>query len=503
MPGKDLGLGMAACNSDSCDSMVSTASNHSQQSDNSYDYLSVEEKECLMFLEETIGSLDAEADSGVSTDETDYAEASQLPRARLKRDSAPQDLEKRDPPERSAQQHAADQKGTEGSSSFPSSAPAMAPSPGYHSLPRNITAANAQRANRADGKTDAHTMQDPVPLGKSPQEMGKEGRLGQGNVRREVRSLIIPPPAPFQDNQESHTEQSQSNGSDARKDNAEESWTRPRPALGMAADPDPTSLPHQEMGQESAALPQSQAEHPAAQEVPQGPETKRGPPTAPKPRKLPPNIILRTSKASPVPLGAEHGQKVKVPPPSPAGSAGDTAAEKQNSGQHDPKEREKARREALEKLGLPQDLQEPCTQPSPVPPPCNQGQEAPSTAPAGRAMNFKSNTLERSGVGLGSCMAKEPGVKGSGSLGKMSFIERLAPSFLRSSRPRPASLGAGKDFAALKEPTEVEKSSKKRLNPLPSFPRPTRSCVSVKISPKGSTEEHRREALRKLGLLKE
>lgn len=31
MPGKDLGLGMAACNSDSCDSMVSTASNHSQQ----------------------------------------------------------------------------------------------------------------------------------------------------------------------------------------------------------------------------------------------------------------------------------------------------------------------------------------------------------------------------------------------------------------------------------------------------------------------------------------
>lgn len=60
------------------------------QSDNSYDYLSVEEKECLMFLEETIGSLDAEADSGVSTDETDYAEASQLPRARLKKDSAPQ-----------------------------------------------------------------------------------------------------------------------------------------------------------------------------------------------------------------------------------------------------------------------------------------------------------------------------------------------------------------------------------------------------------------------------
>lgn len=59
------------------------------QSDNSYDYLSVEEKECLMFLEETIGSLDAEADSGVSTDETDYVEPSKLPGTWSKRDSGP------------------------------------------------------------------------------------------------------------------------------------------------------------------------------------------------------------------------------------------------------------------------------------------------------------------------------------------------------------------------------------------------------------------------------
>ncbi|NXJ10108.1 SARG protein, partial [Odontophorus gujanensis] len=555
MPGKDLGLGMAACNSDSCDSMVSTASNHSQRSDNSYDYLSVEEKECLMFLEETIGSLDAEADSGVSTDETDYAEPTRLPRAWLKRDSAPQGfphwgelpwqaewercpsfihlvsksqmafitpwllhvgaassylmgptelqgrallvitrheeafyLEKRAPPGSAAQQCAADQKGTEGSSGFPSSAPAITSLPSNQSLPRNIPA-----ANKADGKTDTHIMQDPLPLGKSPQEIGKESRVGQANLRREVRSLIIPPPAPFQD----VAEQPRSNG---RKENEEESWKRPHTALEMTAVPIPTPVPHREKG---TALPQGQPEHPAAQEVPQDPDAKRGPPTAPKPRKLPPNIILRTSKASPVPLGAEPTQKVKVPPSSPVGSAGDTAAEKQNSGQHDPKEREKARREALEKLGLPQDLGEPCTRPSPVPPPRDQVQAAPSTAPAGRATNFKSNTLERSGVGLGSCVAKEPGVKGSSSLGKMSFIERLAPSFLRSSRPRPASLGAGKDFAVLKEPTELEKSSKRRSSPLPSFPRPPRSCVSVKISPKGSTEEHRREALRKLGLLKD
>lgn len=42
-----------------------------------------------MFLEETIGSLDAEADSGVSTDDTDQVEPSKLPRTWPKRDAVP------------------------------------------------------------------------------------------------------------------------------------------------------------------------------------------------------------------------------------------------------------------------------------------------------------------------------------------------------------------------------------------------------------------------------
>lgn len=51
-----------------------------------------------MFLEETIGSLDAEADSGVSTDGTDYVEPSKLPGTWPKRDSIPQGkLESRAP----------------------------------------------------------------------------------------------------------------------------------------------------------------------------------------------------------------------------------------------------------------------------------------------------------------------------------------------------------------------------------------------------------------------
>ncbi|KAM6333449.1 specifically androgen-regulated gene protein isoform 2-T2 [Alca torda] len=487
MPRKELG--MAGCNSGSCDSMVSTASNHSQRSDNSYDYLSVEEKECLMFLEETIGSLDAEADSGVSTDETDHVEPSKQPRTWPKRDSVPRDLENGAPRPSVGQQRAAEQKSGKSISTFSSSAPAAVPNPGYYSLPRNITVANAQRANGAsDHKVTVHTVEEPVP-GKSSQEMAKKDGLDQANTRSQMKSLeslIIQPPDPFQDDLVSH-EWSRSNCS-AKETKAWTSWGQPEKSM--------------------------------LEEALQDPDTKRGPPTAPKPRKLPPNIILKTSKNSPVPLTTEPGQKVKAPPPSSAGFASSAAAEKANSGHLDPKEREKARREALEKLGLSQDRREPSThlqpttQPQPREMPFHVTGEpeahhgaAERLVPGIRQMNFKSNTLERSGVGLSSYMSstKEQSIKTSSSLGKMSFIERLAPSFLRGSRPRPTSLVAGKDFAGLKEPGQVEpeKSSKRRSHLLQSFPKPPRSSVSVKISPKGATDENRREALKKLGLLKE
>ncbi|KFP84816.1 Specifically androgen-regulated gene protein, partial [Apaloderma vittatum] len=464
------------------------------QSDNSYDYLSVEEKERLMFLEETIGSLGAEADSGVSTDETDYAEPSKLPRTWPKRDSAPRDLENGAPPPSAGQQCAAEQNSGKSISAFSSSAPAAGPSPGYYSLPRSVPVANGA----SDSKATVRTVEGPAPGDKSSQEMAKDNRLDQANTRSQMKSLgslIIQPPDPFQDDLVSH-EWSRKSRSDAKRETAKEtktwtSWVQP--------------------------------EKPTLEETPQEPDAKRGPPTAPKPRKLPPNIILKTSKISSVPLATEPSQKVKAPLPPSSGSqpssASDVTVEKVNSGHLDPKEREKARREALEKLGLSQDRREPSTHLQPIPhcqpremPFSDSGEPEASCGaaerlvPGTRPMTFKSNTLERSGVGLGSYMAnaKEQNVKTSSSLGKMSFIERLAPSFLRNSRPRPPSLGAGRDLAGLKEPGQAEQEkSKRRSHPLQSFTRPPRSCVSVKISPKGATDENRREALKKLGLLKE
>ncbi|PKK23080.1 hypothetical protein A306_00007411, partial [Columba livia] len=406
MPRKELGLGMASCNSGSCDSVVSTASNHSQRSDNNYDYLSVEEKECLMFLEETIGSLDAEADSGVSTDETDYMEPSKLPGTQPKRDPLPQDLEKGAPAPSVGQQRVAEQGSAKNISAFSSSTPPAAPSPGYHSLPRNITVANAQRANGAsESKVTVCTVEDPVPGGKS-QEMAKDNSLDQANTRSQTKSLgslVIQPPDPFQDDLMS-LEWSRSNRSDAKRETAKETktWTN-----------------------------WGQPEKSVVEEAPQDPDAKRGPPTAPKPRKLPPNIILKSSKTSQVPLATEPGQKVKAPLSSSSVSASNTAAEKVNSGHLDPKEREKAHQEALEKLGLSQDKREPSshlqpttqaqTKEMPFPVPGEPGAQrgmAERSVPGIRQMNFKSNTLERSGVGLSSYMSstKEQNVKTSSSL---------------------------------------------------------------------------------------
>ncbi|XP_054641968.1 specifically androgen-regulated gene protein [Dunckerocampus dactyliophorus] len=56
---------------DSASSWDSVVSGHSAFSDDSLEHLSAEEKACLMFLEETIESLDTEDDSGLSNDKVD------------------------------------------------------------------------------------------------------------------------------------------------------------------------------------------------------------------------------------------------------------------------------------------------------------------------------------------------------------------------------------------------------------------------------------------------
>ncbi|KAM5181184.1 specifically androgen-regulated gene protein [Mantella aurantiaca] len=120
-----------------------------------------------------------------------------------------------------------------------------------------------------------------------------------------------------------------------------------------------------------------------------------------------------------------------------------------------------------------------------------------SSVPGLRQISIKSNTLERSGVGLSSSLSSIE--KGSNSFFKKPIF---SGNFLRNNRPRPASLGTGKDFANLEPSTATADSTEKHSF----FSRPSRQSApvtSVKIAPKGSTDEHRRQALQKLGILKE
>nr|XP_012314708.1 specifically androgen-regulated gene protein isoform X3 [Aotus nancymaae] len=327
-----------------------------------------------------------------------------------------------------------------------------------------------------------------------------------------------------------------------------------------------------------AVLPQNVRAEDAPLPSGEDPNTRLAPLTAPKPRKLPPNIVLKSSRSS---FHSDPQHWLSRHTEAAPGDSGLVSSSLQ--------EQRKARREALEKLGLPQDQDEPglhlskptssirlketrVQHPSPAPAQASAAilaagkplarAPAPSPAPAQgplpmkspapgnvaatksmpipipkapranssltppkpdsgltlqesnipglRQMNFKSNTLERSGVGLSSYLSaeKDASPKTSTSLGKGSVLDKISPSILRNSRPRPASLGTGKDFAGIQvgklADLEQEQSSKRlsyQGQSRDKLPRPP--CVSVKISPKGVPNEHRREALKKLGLLKE
>uniref|UniRef100_G1P958 Chromosome 1 open reading frame 116 n=1 Tax=Myotis lucifugus TaxID=59463 RepID=G1P958_MYOLU len=574
----------------SWDSMTSTTSTRSGSTD-SYDFLSAEEKECLLFLEETIGSLDTEADSGLSTEESEQDTTPQSPRALPLLQPAPQGH----PEETVAQQRPEPRRATQ--SSFP-----PLPEPqglgfrsGSYSLPRNIHISRNQNLRKSTPQTNSHLPGEPnrrvIPDPKEEQlSQSREPSQAPAGLQEAALDLdiaLIPPPEAFRDAQpEQRGEDSLPTGPGERTP-APQLLTSLSPQKRKETSSEAMSQKANEKGSTGAPgqprpLPamSSQNARAADASVPPGrdPNAHVAPLTGPKPRKLPPNIVLKSSRSSfhsdPQPWLSRH-------PEAAPGDSGLVSSSLQ--------EQRKARKEALEKLGLPLDQEKPSPHltkppssirlkgtgaqaPAPAPAPAL-AQPAPqvsagkalapaptrgpspmkalapalaqgstpaqeptpgkvpaaksmpipiprapgvsnpltlqeSSIPGLRQMNFKSNTLERSGVGLGSYLSaeKDPSSKASSSLGKDSFLNKLSPNVLRNSRPRPASLGTGKDFAGIQVSMLADhEQSSKRLSyqgqSRDKLPRPT--CVSVKISPKGIPDEHRREALKKLGLWKE
>ncbi|XP_020008686.2 specifically androgen-regulated gene protein [Castor canadensis] len=574
----------------SCDSMTSTTSTHSGSSD-SYDFLSAEEKECLLFLEETIGSLDTEADSGLSTDESEPATTPRgfqaLPITQL----APHG----NPEETIIQQGPESRRAIQSSVSHPPELQGLGLKSGSYSLPRNIHIGRNQKLKKSTTQTNGHfpgeshrLIAEPGKEQVSQSSQPSRASASPQGAALDLNVVLIPPPEAFQD---IHPEQCREDS--LPKGPTEQSHT---PQLHPSVSPQKreevsSEAMSRKASEKSSTQGSGQPGLAEAPPLPSGGNSNAGPAplTAPKPRKLPPNIVLKSSRSS----FHSHPQNWL----SRHAEAGDSSLVSSSL-----QEQRKARREALEKLGLPQDKEEPGvhvskptssmrfkeaghqgSSPVPVPAPAQPAappvpaagkalipargpspmktpgststpgkvwiptQEAPpekvatgqsmpipipkapkahtplsqprpdsgltlqeSSIPGLRQMNFKSNTLERSGVGLSSYLSaeKDPSPKTSTSLGKGSFLNKISPSVLRNSRPRPASLGTGKDFAGIQvgKLADLEQGpNSKRLSyqgqSYDKLPRPP--CVSVKISPKGIPDENRREALKKLGLLKE
>uniref|UniRef100_A0A8C3VMC1 Chromosome 1 open reading frame 116 n=1 Tax=Catagonus wagneri TaxID=51154 RepID=A0A8C3VMC1_9CETA len=587
----------------SCDSMMSTTSTRSGSSDSSYDFLSAEEKECLLFLEETIGSLDTEADSGLSTDESEQPVAPRGPRALPTAQPAPQGH----PEKTTVRQGPVPRRVTLSSPSHPPEPQSLGLRSGSYSLPRNIHIGQNQNLRKGTAQTNSRLAGGPRGLVPGPEKEPvrqssepSQAPAGPQDAALDLGGPLIPPPEAFRDTQPqqrghpwpgvlSHAPQLPTALSPQKKgETASEAMSQKATEKGSTRGP----------GQPQSSPPVS-SQNARAEDAPVplagDPNAQPAPLTAPKPRKLPPNIVLKSSRRS------FHSDPQNRLSRHSGAAPGDSGPAPSSSLQ----DQRRARREALEKLGLPQDQDEPSPHlsrpfvrlketrapaPSPAParvsaatpaaekalaPASTQGPapgKAPAPAPAPapaqqsspgkvllpaqeptagkvpaaksvpmpipkapranspltqpkpdsgltlregsvpglRQMNFKSNTLERSGVGLSSYLSaeREPSPQTSTSLGKGSFLDRSSPSVLRNSRPRPASLGAGRDFAGVQvgQLADLEQGqSSKRLSyqqqSRDKLPRP--ACVSVKISPKGVSAEHRREALRKLGLWKE
>ncbi|XP_020858723.1 specifically androgen-regulated gene protein [Phascolarctos cinereus] len=586
----------------SCDSMTSINSTHSGFSDNSYDFLSAEEKECLLFLEETIGSLDKEADSGLSTDESEPA-TPQGPRTQPALQGSPE--------ERLTQEGSEQKRDIQSSLTHLRQAQELGLKSGSHSLPRNIHISRDQSLR--EGSTCLSSQSEGhIPKGLVSTPLQNRGSSVAPPVSpgtpSELAEVLIPPPEAFRDTyQKQGTRGSLSLKEKTKPGQGNLPWPHSAPDTqkkeaflknmsqrtseknleGVSRQPGlPPTLPSENRGSEDFPLPAGDDKG-----------TKFPPPTAPKSRKLPPNIILKTSRSNfpSDPQNRFSHRSQATPREATLERAGSVASGLQ--------EQRRARREALEKLGLPQDhndepnlhlaksgsilrskqspAQAPTPDPAPIlapapsqaPAPVRASVPAPAPAPVSassgvqapvssqavasvpasakatgppstpipipkptkvssspptqsrsdsrlelkegsipglRQMNFKSNTLERSGVGLSSYLLAEKHnpPQTSTSLGKVPFLDRISPNVLRNTRPRPASLGGGKDFANIQvgklADLEQEKSSQRFSYPGQSrdkLPRPP--CVSVKITPKGIPDENRREALKKLGLLKE
>lgn len=131
-------------------------------------------------------------------------------------------------------------------------------------------------------------------------------------------------------------------------------------------------------------------------------------------------------------------------------------------------------------------------------------------APSPKLFEMKSASMERSGVGLKNLTLENPSQKTcqEESLGNVA----LAPGHLRNNRSRPASEGNWKNFSIDQIPSDSNRDPEPRRSltisalaqPKAEPQKPLRSHgISVVISPQSKSGEDRKQALKRLGLIKD
>ncbi|XP_017573401.2 specifically androgen-regulated gene protein [Pygocentrus nattereri] len=129
-----------------------------------------------------------------------------------------------------------------------------------------------------------------------------------------------------------------------------------------------------------------------------------------------------------------------------------------------------------------------------------------------KPFEIKSASLERPGVGLKSVTDDHS----SHSTGQEKTNVELSPGQLRKSRPRPASAGSRKDFGIDQLPSDPSREPDVRRSlgssPIPSSTPPStdsqktprsHGMISVVFTPNSKNGEERKQALRKLGLIRD
>ncbi|XP_035594522.1 specifically androgen-regulated gene protein-like isoform X2 [Oncorhynchus keta] len=608
---------------------MDSAGSYDSVSDDSLEYLSVEERACLMFLESTIESLEMEEDSGLSNDEPDpsslAAEHDHLSMgqtsledvSKLQHDDSGRDrksyLNCRVPtPLLLANGLASIQLKVTGATTHPSTptaaielkaplvatqpstpgavtdlkpqkviteptvpevvtdpkAPKIATVPKTSELSSDIKAPGLATITKVPvlstefktSKTTPSLATSDLPTDDSVDNMPKgvsvDSKPAKCNTKvpSELDLKLIPPPSDFRDDELEEKSDppvpAELRGpltyNELEQLRRQVSMKRAAPASPGAQDA-PPSKPCVDLPVSAQALPSPSDVLPTP--IPEALEPKSRPAVAPKPKRLPSNIILKSHKLdshpspSPIDRSMIDPQKVRREAlrklgllKTEDGDSGPVVSSKSRKSWASPPSHSlvTTQTKAPAKIPTPAPVPAitltpvpaitltpvpaPALTPALVPAPVSATIPAPPTTPAPVPAQFsdnaktlpspatlpsppkhipppigvKSATLERSGKGLSSYVASNASLRAN-----QGPKVALSPGNLRNSRPRPASLGTGKDFVNVQgeasHPQPVHGESHNKL--------PRSHGISVLICPNSKSGEDRREALKKLGLL--